>query len=195
MAGYFIISEVGNAIVSMLREGLVPGIIENAESIGLCEPDAKGDISLGIYLYEVRENLEVAEQKSRMKESGVKEQRYPSTFLTLYYMITAYSDGDVRFRSVQEQRILGKTVQILGDHPVIGRELLGEGQDSAYPIRISMTRIDNDEKVKMWNVPDLPYKLSLYYKVYPVEIESERTRKVSRVTDVSFTFREERSSK
>ena len=35
MAGYTIISDVGNAIVKILRDNMVPDVIPNADAIGL----------------------------------------------------------------------------------------------------------------------------------------------------------------
>jgi len=113
--------------------------------------------------------------------------------LTLFYMITAYSPSDVKFRASEEQRILGKTMQTLFDFPVLGSEWIGEeGGAAEFPVRVEMLRIDNEEKMKLWNMPNLPYKLSLYYKVYPVEIESQRVREVRRVVDADLTVSERR---
>ena len=93
MADYSIIADVEEAIIRLLREGLVPAIIPNSEGIGVCSPSDKGDVSLGIYLYDIRRNPSV---RSERVSTGTDSFRSPSLFLDLYFMITAYSSGDIR---------------------------------------------------------------------------------------------------
>lgn len=185
LADYTIISDVGNALVKLFRENMVPDVIPNADAIGLCSPADKGDFVLGVYLYDVRESEEIFE--SGMKMSGSDEQRFPSKYLSLYYMLTAYSMSDLKFRSSEEHRILGRAVQILMDHSNLDSGLPEQGK-SAYPVRAELLRMDNEEKMKLWNMPNIPYKLSLYYKVSPVEIESTRVRKIHRVSEIDMEF-------
>ncbi len=189
MADYTIISDIGNAIIKLLRDNMVPDVVQNADAIGLCSPADRGDYLLGMYLYDVRESEEVFESSMRMTGQG--QQRYPSKYLNLFYMITAYSMSDIKFRASEEQRMLGKTIQVLMDHPVLDDILFGNEKASGrYPVRIEQLRLDNDEKMKLWNMPNVPYKLSLYYKVSPIEIESARTREVHRVRQVDFDIME-----
>ena len=185
MSKYSIISDVGNTLVKLLRTNLVPDIIRNTDAIGLCSPDEHGDLQVGIYLYDVRESEEVA--GSRTGVSTEKTQRMPPQYINLYYAITAYSMSDLKFRAAEEQRILGRVIQVLGDNITMAGDGVGE---SAYPIRIEMQRMDNDEKMKLWSMSNTPYKLSLFYKIYPVEIESTRIKSVSRVLDIDFTVEE-----
>ena len=50
--------------------------------------------------------------------------------------------------------------------------------------KIQFLNLNNEEKNKIWNVPNVPYRLSLCFSVSPVELESTRERKVQRVIDV-----------
>ena len=59
MAGYGIISDVSEAIIRILRDGMVPDIIPGSEGIGMCHPSDKGDIQLGICLYDVKRNPDI----------------------------------------------------------------------------------------------------------------------------------------
>jgi hypothetical protein len=189
LASYTIMADIGNAIVQLLRDNLVPGIIINTESIGLCTPSDKGDIVLGVNLYDVKENQDVI--PSGMSAQGTKQMKYPSTFYNLYYMITAYSASDIKFRAAEDQKILGKVLQVLKDNPTFRAEQLGsEFTNSQFAPKIELLQLENDEKMKLWNVPDMPYKLSLFYRVYPVEIESNRVKEVTRVVDVDFIIQE-----
>ena len=187
MAGYNIISDIGEALVKMLRGGMVPDIISNAEQIGVCHPSDRGDVSLGICLYDVRRNIDIDVTDS--VPVGDDKLRAPSVYLDLYYMITAYSSSDIKFRALEEAKILGRAMQLIEGNPVMKPEIYGKAfSDMLYRPRIEMVELETEEKHRIWNIPDQPYKLSLFYKVYPIEIESERIRDITRVTETDFTF-------
>ena len=189
MANYTIISEVGNALVKLLKDNMVPGDILNPESIGLCSPEDKGDIMLGIYLYDIRECEEI--RQSTMVNVDSRYQKYPSTYLTLYYMITAYSNGDVKFRSVEEQKLLGRVIQVFHDNSILNPNGFDTTiKDNEYALHIEMAQMEMDAKMKVWNVPNKAYKLSAFYKVSPVVLESTKTKEVQRVVNIDFTIKE-----
>ena len=187
MANYNIISDIGEALVRLLREGMVPDIIPNPEGIGVCHPSDKGDISLGICLYDMKRNNDI--DATERIPIGTDKLRAPSFYLDLYYMITAYSSSDIKFRSLEEAKMIGRAMQVIEGNPVLKPELYGKAfAEMKFLPRIEMLDIDNEEKHRIWNIPEVPYKLSVFYKVYPVEIESERITKITRVTETDFTF-------
>ena len=187
MADYNIVSDVGEALVRLLREGMVPDIIPNTEGIGVCHPSDKGDVSLGIYLYDVRRNNDI--DATERISVGADRLRAPSLYLDLYYMITAYSSSDIKFRTLEEAKIIGRAIQLIEGNPVLKPELYGKPfSEMKYQPRIEMLDLDNEEKHRIWNIPDQPYKLSIFYKVYPVEIESERITNITRVSETDFVF-------
>ncbi len=189
MANDSVIADVGEGIVRLLRKNLVPEVIPHMDAVGLCSPEEHGDMALGVYLYDIRRSEEPVGRGMRMERED--SQRYPSQFLTLHYMITAYSSSDLKFRAIQEQRILGRVIQALGDNAVLREEYLDENAAGAsYPIRMEMLNIDSEEKFRVWNMPNLPYKLSLFYRVFPVEIRSRRVRDVRRVKEIRFAVDE-----
>lgn len=192
MGKYTVIADVGMRLRDILAQGLVPDLIQDDNSIGLCSPAEKGDFSLGIYLYDIRENEDIKIQG--MINSGLKEQTFPPVFLSLYYMITAYSSSDVKFRAGQEQRILGRSMQLLADHMLIPAEEVGDNLEG-IDLRVEMVDMTIEEKMKIWNDPSKPYKTSLFYRVAPVELESLRTKKVARVTELDLTFQDSRSDR
>ena len=160
MSDHNIIADVGDALIKLLREGLVPDIIQNSEGIGACSPADRGDISLGIYLYDIRRNPAITD--TGRVPVGVNQFRAPSVFLDLYYMITAYSSSDIKFRSLEEAKMLGRTMQVL--------------------------ELETEEKNRIWNIPNQPYRLSLFYKVYPVELVSEKITSITRVVETDITI-------
>lgn len=187
--GYEIISDIGNMLINLLRDQLVPEVITNADGIGLCSPDEKGDFSLCIYLYDIKESEEVV--SSGMINDGIKGQRYPSAYINLFYMITAYSNSDIKFRAVEEQKILGKVIQTFWDYSYITNKMIQDRRtDSISKVRIELQQIEQYEKIRLWNFPNVPYKLSLFYKVFPAEIPSSKKREVTRIVDVNFISEE-----
>lgn len=189
MGGYMVIAETGNALIRLLRQELVPEIIPNADAIGLATPADRGDLVLCIHLYDISESEEY--RQSGMISDGVNRQKYPPVYLTLSYMITAFSTSDVKFRSGEEQRIMGRVIQVLRDFPILNPETMeftaGRGREG---IRLEMRKMDQEEKLKLWNFPNLASKASLYYKVGPVPLESARVKEIQRVGSVEFRVEE-----
>ncbi len=185
MGRYTIIADVGEKLVSILQRELVPAVLPNPNEVGLCSPEDHGDISLGLFLYDVKESEEVRQQGAAVikKEKLMK----PPIYLNLYYMITAYSGGDIRYKLTQEQRILGKVMQTFYDYPLIPLEEVDKDAVNGMDLRIQMQKISIDEKSRIWNFPNVGNKLSLFYKVSPVAIESELTSDMTRVTDLDIT--------
>lgn len=186
--GFSMITEVGEQLVEVLRDALVPDVIAHTGSIGLCSPDDHGDYTLGIYLYDINPDDDVP--SSGMVNTGLDTQSFPSTFLTLDYMITAYSSSDLKFRAGEEQKILGRVVQALGDKRILPFAVLGIG--SSTNAKIEMLKLEREEKMRMWTFPETPYKLSLFYRVHPVEITSTRVNSIVRVRDINMLVDEDR---
>ena len=185
MGSYTVITEAGNAIVRLLRKELVPEIIPNADAIGLATPADRGDIVLCVHLYDIGESGDF--RVSGMVSDGVSRQKFPPVHLTLSYMITAFSASDVKFRAEEEHRILGKVIQVLRDYPVLNPETMELGPGTGKEgIRLEMRRLEAEEKLKFWNFPNLANKLSLFYKLGPLPLESARTREIRRVGSTEF---------
>lgn len=189
MGRYTAISEFGNALVRQLQQDMVPDVISNKDSIGLCSPAEHGDFIVGVHLYDVKESEEI--QSNVMISRSLKEARYPSIYLSLYYMITVFLSSDIKYRAVEEQKILGKIVQTINEYPCFdGGEMEPVMVKKATDITIRMEKLELDDKIKIFNVPNAGYRTSLFYKVAPVEIESTKVKKIQRVMDVDFAVEE-----
>ena len=56
MSDFSVISEVGNAILKLLREKVCPELIQSPEAIRLVSPAEKNaDYQLGLYMYDIQE--------------------------------------------------------------------------------------------------------------------------------------------
>lgn len=189
MGKYTVVADVGNALVQLLRDNLCPEVILSPDNIGLCSPADKGDLILGLHLYDLRKSQEL--RPAEMVDMGPSRQRYPGTYLTLSYMITAYSKADVKHRSGEDQRILGKVIQTLEDFSILSADTYSPVmRASGLDLRLQMLSLETEAQQRIWNVPNQAYRTSLFYRVSPVELESAKTRQVQRIVDVDFTVKE-----
>lgn len=191
MGRYTIIAEVSEKLTDILKENLVPELLPDVSQVGLCSPDERGDYVVGIYLYDIQinENYRVSGMQSR----GFREQSYPPVDLTLSYMIIVRSASDLQYRSLAEHRILGRIIQVFHDRNTLKAEEFGGGP--APDMRIEFLHPDRDDIKSVWTDEKDAYRTCLFYSVAPVEIESVHTRRVSRVTDVEITVKEEEKRK
>ena len=181
MGKYTIIADTGNCLVERLRGALVPDLIQNAGEIGLRSPEDRGDTVLGLFLYDIRPSEEVYQKRAVVTNDRIAK---PPVFLSLSYMITAYSQGDIQYRLPQDERILGRVIQSFHDNPIIPLEEVDARRMSGTELHIQMLKLDEDEKSRIWSFPNVGNRLSLFYRVSPVAIDSEISRKVTRVTDL-----------
>lgn len=181
MGRHTIIADTGKRLVEILQEALVPGLIQNAAEIGLRSPEDRGDVSLGLFLYDVRLSEEVYQRTNVIMKERISK---PPVYLSLFYMITAYSKGDVMYRLAQEEEILGRVIQLFHDHPVIPLGEVDPQMTSGTELHVQMQKVTPDEKSRIWNFPNVGNRLSLFYKVSPVAIDSEINSEITRVMDI-----------
>lgn len=187
MADHTIIARTGTALTAYLRSVLVPDLLRDDNEVGLVDPYEKTDFTVKVYLYDIAENTDIPQSGAVLE--GITSSRFPPIYLNLYYMITVNSKSDARFRAEEEARIIGRIIQALHDEELSSTG--GLPSDDDLPLRIQMLRLRHDEKVKIWATNSTPYKLSLFYRVVPVAIDSSLTRNVARVSDARITLTEE----
>lgn len=176
MASYTAISSISKKIAELMQKELVPDLIPSEEYIGFAGPGERDNLMLGIFLYDIKQSSEIKANRLLVRDS--ETMRFPPIYLNLYYMITAYAEGDVLFRSLREEMILGRIIRFFHDNSVIGRE------DREIPVKAELIDMSVEEKSKIWSFGGMPYKLSVFYKVSPVTIDSGRIQEVARVTSV-----------
>lgn len=188
MGRYTVISEITESLINVLREDLVPEPVRKKDLIAACSPGDKADIKIGLHLYDVQENGEFV-NRDRIQRSSNKLQ-YPPMSLTLYYMLTAYSNADPRDRGIDAQRALGRCIQSLYDKAILPPDkLVGSLSDYNESIEISRHNMSFEEKQRIWHFPNVPYQLSVFYKVAPVFVESTRVKDVSPVSEIDISIK------
>lgn len=167
---------------------MTPEPIAEQEMIGLCSPADKPEYRLALYLYRIEEAAEF--RSTEMRNTGAGDLQYPPQNLYLYYLLTAYSTAELKSRSVDEHRILGRAMQVLYDNPILRGSLLGGTlAQKDEELRIVSHKMSMDELNKIWNFAGVSYRLSVGYKVGPVAIDSTRTKKTRRVMETEISVR------
>lgn len=186
MADYPIIADVSNYIVRTLREKMCPEPIPSPNNIEVSTPaESDVDYILGLYLYDVREEGEVA--VPAMVSSGRTRLRRPSRPYSLYYMLFLNSSSQMGLKGGDVQKIIGRAAQIINDSSSVSpRALQSWLEDEEPPIIFSPARMSLEDKVRVWSAINKPYQVSLFYKAAPVFLSSEIFADTPRVTDAEF---------
>ena len=189
MSDYTKIADTGNGVIALLKDALIPELLNSPDQIGLCSPEDHGDFAVGVWLYDVSEDTSI--QAHEMMNIGRNTQRYPSMYLTLHYMITLYLQSDLKYRAPQEHHILGRIIQTFRDHAAMDPDRFTplEGATGTN-IRIQMKDLELEEKLRLWTVPNMAYRTSLFYTAGPVVIQSTRRKTVTRVREIDYRIAE-----
>jgi hypothetical protein len=172
---YTAIAQVSKALVDVIRQGVVPDLLEKEDEVGLCSPDNHGDFKVGIYLYNIEQSGSF--RLSGKQNEGLYYQKYPPVVLDLHYMITPYYKGDIKFLAENEQIMLGRVVQIINDNGTIFA-------DTGEPVTLEFINPAIGDRQKIW-VGENPYRTSVFISAKAVILESAREGRMSRVTDIT----------
>ncbi len=220
MENRYIITETGKLLTQEVRRILEQEFDIPRERVGMGMPGEDGRLSLCIFMYDIRKNLDM--HTEQYKAVGREQLRYPSNYYDIFYMLVPYAAGDVRYQMEEIARIIDILLKHLGDvsYLEVERQPLQEQSDAPSTDRVvspsrsdapstdrvvspsrsdapSTDRVafqfdnpDFDEKVKIWNSINQPLCPSLFCRVGPVEVESGRTRGIKRVEEVNLQVEE-----
>lgn len=190
MASYTVIADTSETILELLRKHMVPEVLQNKEDIGICRPDDRGTAILGIQLYHIEENQEIKNQGRVMLDD--EHFLNPPSSLHLNYMIFVRSESAIATRSIDEQRILARAIQILDDNGRVKQEDL-KGVLATGGNRLDMQNLvmPFDEASKIYTLFDRTFVLGVFYKVGPIFLDMAEVRRVTRVksADISVTMK------
>ncbi|MGO5115169.1 DUF4255 domain-containing protein [Candidatus Avoscillospira sp. LCP25S3_F1] len=184
MATYSVISDVSRTIVELLQAELVPEPVAQREQIGVCDPHDRGNFVVGIHLYDISEAGEMRSNGPVLQPDG--SQRNPPVSLNLSMMISVASKAEKETRTLDEQMIMGRVIQVLEDNKRLPEQYMPQALRAAGEvIRVSQVQMELEEKTKIWTMFSESYKLSVFYKVGPVQLESAVvTKPAARVQEI-----------
>ena len=178
MSDYSVIAELGDSLLSVLFSELnadsqISGLIDSEDRISLESPadlENNNSVRLSMYLYRI---LEDPYMKNRFPVDGTggKLRKAPLT-LDLCYLLTPL------FGTPREQMIvLGKTMQILYDRPILeGADLSGSLGTAGGAIRLILNSVSLEELTRVWQALEIPYRLSVCYLARVIMLDSEQER-------------------
>ena len=186
MADYPIIADVSNYIIKTLRKKMCPEPIPSPNNIEVSSPaDQDVDYILGLYLYDIKEEGDVA-LPNYMQSGRVRLEKRPKPY-SLYYMVFINGSSQMGLKAPDIQKILGRVAQIINDNSSVKPSELQPWLDSQEPpITLSQAKISLEEKVRVWQAISKPYQVSLFYKAAPVFLSSEVVVDTPRVVDATF---------
>lgn len=123
---------------------------------------------ISLWLYRVtREGDTLNRPPERVAPNRLRQHPMP---LTLFFLVTP-----MLAEPQDEQAVLGKVVQVLNDHAIIGGALAGPvlGADGTE-LHIALDGLTLEELARVWDVLKEPYQLSVCYVVQTVSIDSDR---------------------
>jgi hypothetical protein len=172
----------------MLREKMCPEPIPSPNNIEVSSPAEQDvDYILGLYLYDIREEGEVA-TATRIRVGRTRSRKPPKPY-SLYYMLFINGSSQMGLKAHDIQKIIGRAAQIVNDGNMISPNLLQtwlETEES--PIILSPAKISLDDKVRVWSAINKPYQISLFYKAAPVFLSSEVVIEETPVREATFTI-------
>lgn len=167
-------------VTATLRNLLTRGLEASIDGINVTTqpPDKARDNNssnqINLFLYHTEIN---AAWRNRDLPTQVKpgETGLPPLALNLYYLITAYGQEN---EDVLSHILLGRTMSILHDHPLLGatelKDALPENDlhEQVERVRITFQPLSVDEMYKLWASFQTQYRISAAYQVAVVLIES-----------------------
>ena len=151
------------------------------ESLDLL-PDPVPPPRITIFLFNVHENPYLKNQPHEITRGadGKADVIPPPIVLDLDYMICAWAAT-----TDEEHQLLGDIVRVLHDNPEIDAARLGPSWRADEAVQISLNNPSIEEQARIWTTFGFKrFKLSLYYKVRTVPIESKRRSGERLVLDV-----------
>ena len=172
-----------SAVTATLRDLLTQGIHADAElvdaeiSTAPLDKTPKNDAlpQVNLFLYGASPNTGWMNGDPPSARPG--EESRPALALDLHYLVTVFGKAD---DDVVAHRLLGRTMRILHDHPVLGRDEIRNALDGndlgdqVERVRITPQPLTLDEMSKLWTSFQREYRMSTAYHVSVVLIESDR---------------------
>jgi len=182
MSNALAIAAVTATLRWLLEKSLEPegaGIPVTTQPLDKANDANKTRRGLNLFLYETAVNAAWRNQplpnKVQQGETG-----FPPLSLDLYYLITAYSDGE---EIGMDHRLLGRAMSMLHDHPLLSPDNIkamlpdSDLQNQIERVRITFQPLSLEEMSKLWSAFNTQYRISTAYQASVVLIESTRDAK------------------
>lgn len=190
MAEYSIMADMSAYLLKILREHLCPEIFPSPTQIDLGNPaDKEIGCVLGIYLYHMSEEKDAA--LPQYFQNGAATFKQSPKSYRLSYMLFINSSSGIGTKEADVQKIMGRAAQVIQDNSYIYPKTLQPWlKDTEPPVILSQAKISFEDKVRVWQAVEKPYRLSLFYDAAPILISSNIEKSFTRVSSASFHVQE-----
>jgi hypothetical protein len=132
--------------------------------------DTKEGLSVWLYRIE-RDSERLNAPPERISYNELRLQPLP---LRLHYLMTPIVDHTLKSSPETEQRILGRVLQVLHDHPTFrGADLEEDFEGTNIELRVRLESLSLDDMSHLFYALERSFQLAVSYEVSVVEIESE----------------------
>jgi hypothetical protein len=157
-----------------LRELLLVGMqVTPKPKVTILAPDESADEPrINLFLYKIQENPALRNMDWQVKPGYPNQLMPPPLSLNLFYLMTPYTAKSGDDGNTFAHAILGDAMRVFYEHPIIPRDRLSAGLESAREqIRILLSPVDLDELSRVWSTFTQPYRLSVMYEVSVVQLD------------------------
>lgn len=132
----------------------------------------KNKQGLSVWLYRiVRDDQNLNNRPERMSRDRIRKTPLP---FRLHYLITPIVKFTASPSAETEQKLLGKVLQVLYDHPRLrGADLKSDFTGTPLELTLRLEPLGLEEITRIWDALDSSYQLSVSYEVSVVSIDSE----------------------
>jgi Pvc16 N-terminal domain len=178
MSNAYAIAAVTMTLQGLLIRALDPLSVSDVTTLPLDKARTNAVDQLNLFLYNTSVDAQLRNSPPRTSRPG--ESGEPALPLRLYYLVTAYGQGDDDTRG---HKLLGHAISALHDRPLLDRdEILNATHtltDSDLHMQVERVRItpqslNADEMSKLWMTFQTQFRISAAYEVSVVLIDSRR---------------------
>jgi hypothetical protein len=131
-----------------------------------------GQSIINLYLYKIIENPMLKNLDWQVKPGSPNRLMPPPLSLTLFYLMTPYSNNDPQTGNSPAHGLLGDAMRVFYENPVVPDKYLSTGlKNSREEIRVILNSLDLDELGKVWATFSKAYRLSVLYEVSVVQLD------------------------
>lgn len=181
------ITDTSETLIQLLR-GRMDDLITVPRQISAASPSKAGNgdtYRLTFFLYHIAENGYLS--NAERQPLGTDAVARPPLALDLHYLLTVYPFGEEGSQTANQQRVLGRAIQVLADNTIIDDDDLAGSLAGRWRLHVSMNPLNgdsSDEVLSIWNTfHETPYQPSISYLVTPVFVDSTEKLPVDRVKE------------
>lgn len=188
-----VLAAVSDALRAIIWEAfdsdpVLRSIVLSQEAIAFRNPTETAKDSanrLSLWLYQVSEDefgknqpsARVGVARINAEDTAPRQvSQFPALGLNLFFLITPFAPS-----GEAEHLLLGKTMQVLYDNPIV--LLRDEGNGIFEELRIMLCRLSLDDQARVWEALQEPYRLSVCYQVRVAQVDSTRRLASARVVE------------